>query len=95
MAVLVGSVFRVIYFFKGQLRCPKINFYLGPLKGRGKGIVITFICLFVCVCQCTLLYNDTLNRVIFIALIHPIQWTIALPVGVTGPAKCQKKTSCI
>ena len=31
----------------------------------------------------------------FIALIHPIQWTIALPVGVTGPAKRQKKTSCI
>ena len=23
----------------------------------------------------------------FIALIHPIQWTIALPVGATGPAK--------
>ena len=32
---------------------------------------------------------------LFIALIHPIQWTIALPVGATGPAKCQKKTSCI
>ena len=32
---------------------------------------------------------------IFIALIHPIQWTIALPVGTTGPAKRQKKTSCI
>ena len=32
---------------------------------------------------------------IFIALIHPIQWTIALPVGATGPAKRQKKTSCI
>ena len=31
----------------------------------------------------------------FIALIHPIQWTIALLVGATGPAKCQKKTSCI
>ena len=31
----------------------------------------------------------------FIALIHPIQWTIALPVGATGPAKRQKKTSCI
>ena len=28
---------------------------------------------------------------IFIALIHPIQWTIALPVGATGPAKRQKK----
>ena len=31
----------------------------------------------------------------FIALIHPIQWTIALPVDATGPAKRQKKTSCI
>ena len=34
-------------------------------------------------------------KIIFIALIHPIQWTIALPVGVTDPAKRQKKTSCI
>ena len=32
---------------------------------------------------------------LFIALIHPIQWTIALPVGATGPAKRQKKTFCI
>ena len=31
----------------------------------------------------------------FIALIHPIQWTIAFPVGATGPTKRQKKTSCI
>ena len=27
------------------------------------------------------------RKVHFIALIHPIQWTIALPVGATGPAK--------
>ena len=32
---------------------------------------------------------------IFIALIHPIQLTIALPVGMTGPAKQQQKQSCI
>ena len=32
---------------------------------------------------------------LFIALIHPIHRTIALPVYVTGPAKRQKKTSCI
>ena len=31
----------------------------------------------------------------FIALIHPTQSTIALPVGTTGPAKCQKKPSCV
>ena len=31
----------------------------------------------------------------FIALIHPIQWTIANPVGADWPAKCQKKTSCV
>ena len=31
----------------------------------------------------------------FIALIHPIQWTIALSVSTTGPAKRQKRTSCI
>ena len=29
---------------------------------------------------------------IFIALIHPIQWTIALPVGADRPAKRQKKS---
>ena len=32
---------------------------------------------------------------IFIALIHPIQWTIAKPVGADRPAKRQKKTSCV
>ena len=37
-----------------------------------------------------LLKNDT-----FIALIHPIQWTIAYPVGADRPAKRQKKTSCV
>ena len=39
-----------------------------------------------------------LNRVRksdFIALIHPIQWTIAYPVGADRPAKRQKKTSCV
>ena len=32
---------------------------------------------------------------LFIALMHPIQWTIAYPVGVDRPAKRQKKTSCV
>ena len=31
----------------------------------------------------------------FIALIHPIQWTIAYPVSADRPAKRQKKTSCV
>ena len=31
----------------------------------------------------------------FIALIHPIQWTIAYPVGADRPVKRQKKTSCV
>ena len=31
----------------------------------------------------------------FIALIHPIQWTIAYPVGADRLAKCQKKMSCV
>ena len=31
----------------------------------------------------------------FIVLIHPIQWTIANPVGTDRPAKHQKKTSCV
>ena len=41
------------------------------------------------------LYEVYVLHFLFIALIHPIQWTIALPVGATGPAKRQKKTSCI
>ena len=32
-----------------------------------------------------------LGIIFFIALIHPIQWTIALPVGTTGPAKRQSE----
>ena len=36
-----------------------------------------------------------LENLIFIALIHPIQWTIAYPVGAVRPAKRQKKTSCV
>ena len=38
---------------------------------------------------------DTSKIIIFIALIHPIQWTIAYPVGADRPAKRQKKTSCV
>ena len=40
-------------------------------------------------------FSISLLNIVFIAFIHPIQWTIALPVGATGPAKRQKKTSCI
>ena len=42
-------------------------------------------------------YSVTIKRMIgvFIALIHPIQWTIANPVGADRPAKRQKKTSCV
>ena len=43
----------------------------------------------------SVLYQSENQILILIALIHPIQWTIALPVGETGPAKCQKKMSCI
>ena len=44
---------------------------------------------------CTiLLYKLDLKRN-FIALIHPIQWTIAYLVGADRPAKRQKKTSCV
>ena len=31
----------------------------------------------------------------FIALIDPIQWTNAYPVGADRPAKCQKKMFCV
>ena len=36
-----------------------------------------------------------LASVHFIALIHPIQWTFANPVGTDRPAKRQKKPSCV
>ena len=37
----------------------------------------------------------TVQTDIFIVLIHPIQWTIANPIGADRPAKRQKKTSCV
>ena len=41
-------------------------------------------------------YPSVLGEItVFIALIHPIQWTIAYPVGADRPAKRQKKTSCV
>ena len=41
-------------------------------------------------------YNSRLLlKILFIALIHPIQWTIANPVGSDRPAKHQKKMSCV
>ena len=52
-------------------------------------------CIFNCIMyllfsvyQCTIISY-------FIALILPIQWTIANPVGADRPAKRQKKTSCV
>ena len=39
--------------------------------------------------------SQVLSKEHFIALIHPIQWTIAYPVGADRPAKRQKKTSCV
>ena len=41
------------------------------------------------------LFRQDLLAFHFIALIHPIQWTIAKPVGADRPAKRQKKTSCV
>ena len=43
----------------------------------------------------TLGFRSFEGKVFFIALIHPIQWTIAYPVGADRPAKRQKKTSCV
>ena len=43
----------------------------------------------------TIIWISSLSKYIFIALIHPIQWTIANPVGTDRPAKRQKKTSCV
>ena len=44
----------------------------------------------LCHSSCIKLWNSH-----FIALILPIQWTIANPVGTDRPAKRQKKTSCV
>ena len=49
-------------------------------------------------CIQSLLSKNAIERVEnvnFIALIHPIQWTIAYLVGADRPAKRQKKTSCV
>ena len=52
---------------------------------------LSFQCSECSICQVI----STVPNMCFIALIHPIKWTIALPVDATGPAKRQKKTSCI
>ena len=39
--------------------------------------------------------RDVKEYTFFIALVHPIQWTIAYLVGADRPAKRQKKTSCV
>ena len=43
----------------------------------------------------TIAFREFRINMFFIALIHPIQWTIANPVGADRPAKRQKKTSCV
>ena len=44
---------------------------------------------------CPVVCISNFFKIPFSALIHPIQRTIALPVGAAGPTKCQKKTFCI
>ena len=44
---------------------------------------------------CMLTGTEFNQNVLFIMVIHPIQWTIALPVGATSAAKRQKKSSCV
>ena len=39
--------------------------------------------------------DDKIVKYFLIALVHPIQWTIANPVGAHRPIKRQKKTSCV
>ena len=45
--------------------------------------------------ECPFVLVRLTKNTTFIALIHPIQWTIAKPVGADRPAKRQKKTSCV
>ena len=62
---------------------------------------VTWWCLSTCpwhwdsTTPCTLSLWVQCENTTFIALIHPIQWTIANPVGADRPAKRQKKTSCV
>ena len=54
--------------------------------------------LVLCIAECHrrrsggLYYCEIIKKFTFIALIHPIQWTIAFPVGADRPAKRQKKS---
>ena len=40
-------------------------------------------------------FANLISKLNFIALIYPVQSTIANPVGADRPAKCQKKSSCV
>ena len=44
---------------------------------------------------CFIVETFSWTKYVLIALIHPIQWTIAYPVRAGWPAKCQKNTSCV
>ena len=51
--------------------------------------------MYVRACVGHAVLSETTTVTHFIALIHPIQWTIAYPVGADRPAKRHKKTSCV
>ena len=59
-------------------------------------LINAVILILNCLVLILYLYIQFLSlRCYFIALIHPIQWAIAYPVGADRPAKRQKKTSCV
>ena len=66
----------------------EVKFLEGCLQGNSKSYGLTLMFFG----EMSTLTQETDN---FIALIHPIQWTIAYPVGADRPAKHQKKTSCV
>ena len=70
---------------------------MGPLKIHDFFCIKNKIQIFLLVTSSfgQVLPTNVLIKYLFIALIHPIQWTIAYPVGADRPAKRQKKTSCV
>ena len=84
-------------YFSEQIIDHKVSFFVAVahcnfsnevilLTKKQKGLEIILIKSF----NESIFAND-----VFIALVHPIQWTNAYPVGADRPAKRQKKTSCV
>ena len=65
------------------------------IKSKELGLALYFCLAFNIFYYIQVFFINLYLTFSFIALIHPIQWTIANPVGTDRPAKHQKKTSCV